>query len=246
MITYAITVCDESDELRKLLSILIDSVGSSEILIQFDADRVTESVQAVIDTAKTKRDIISYGATLINEDFAAFKNNVFDYASGDWIFHIDADEYPDQYLLKILPDLLCENDVDAILVPRVNTVQGLTIDHLRSWNWSVSVYDDPRLISVCSVSDMSGGYLELVKSVGALKAQDGNDITYIQPIINYPDYQWRLFRNRSDIRWVNRVHERIGGVGKYGMLPTELDYSLWHHKKIERQVAQNERYSKIV
>ena len=50
---------------------------------------------------------------------------------------MDADEVPNSYLLQYLPTLLETNDVDVIRVPRVNTVKGLTEEHIRKWGWVV-------------------------------------------------------------------------------------------------------------
>ena len=33
----------------------------------------------------------------LNKDFASFKNNLKDNCSGDYIFQIDSDEYPEEY-----------------------------------------------------------------------------------------------------------------------------------------------------
>lgn len=63
--------------------------------------------------------------------------------------------------------------------------------------------------------------------------------------VNFPDFQMRLFKNLSNIKWVNKVHERIEGFEKYAQLPAEENWSLIHHKHIERQRRQNEFYQTI-
>ena len=45
--------------------------------------------------------------------------------SGDYIFHIDADEIPNEVLLKQLPQILEINDTDLVWVPRINIVNGI-------------------------------------------------------------------------------------------------------------------------
>ena len=58
--------------------------------------------------------------------------------TGDWVFLIDADEYPDDYIFDGLPWIINENpDVEAYWVSRINTVQGLTSEHVRKWGWNV-------------------------------------------------------------------------------------------------------------
>ena len=96
-------------------------------------------------------------------------------------------------------------DVDVMLVPRVNTVEGLTQDHIAKWKWSVN----------------EKGW------------------------VNWPDYQWRLYRNSPNIKWVNKVHERLQGFKQYATLPMEEGFALYHPKEIERQEKQNEYYDTL-
>jgi hypothetical protein len=59
--------------------------------------------------------------------------------SGDYIFQIDADEMPSLTLIQSLHDLIEYNkDVDVYLVPRVNTVEGMSQDHIQQWGWNVN------------------------------------------------------------------------------------------------------------
>jgi hypothetical protein len=60
--------------------------------------------------------------------------------------------------------------------------------------------------------------------------------------INFPDYQWRIYRNHSSIFWVNKVHERLEGFSSITRLPEEEEYTLLHNKSIEKQRSQNEFY----
>jgi len=69
------------------------------------------------------------------KDFSALKNFTKENCSGDYIFHIDADEIPNEILLKQLPQILEINDADLIWVPRVNIVNGITDWHLHHWHW---------------------------------------------------------------------------------------------------------------
>ncbi len=64
--------------------------------------------------------------------------------------------------------------------------------------------------------------------------------------VNWPDAQHRIFRNKPEIGWVNKVHEKIVGWKTYAELPSEDDsYALYHIKDIDRQRTQNEFYSTI-
>ena len=74
----------------------------------------------------------------LDKDFASHKNSVIENSSGDYIFHIDADEYPHEILLSQLKDILQINEVDLIWIPRVNTVDGFTQEDVQRWGWRVS------------------------------------------------------------------------------------------------------------
>ena len=61
--------------------------------------------------------------------------------------------------------------------------------------------------------------------------------------VNYPDYQNRIFKNKPEIHWVNKVHEKIIGAMVTTEIPPGLD--LIHPKTIERQEKQNNYYNTI-
>jgi len=61
--------------------------------------------------------------------------------------------------------------------------------------------------------------------------------------INFPDYQTRIYKNTPDIKWVNKVHERIEGFKTYTSLPD--GYFLHHNKTIEKQEKQNNYYDTL-
>ena len=52
-------------------------------------------------------------------------------------------------------------------------------------------------------------------------------------------------KNTSDIKWINRVHERLVGAQRYGMFPTETVLAIRHYKDIARQERQNQFYNEI-
>jgi glycosyltransferase involved in cell wall biosynthesis len=132
-ISYAITAHNEAEELNRLLKQLTEGKEpSDEILVQLD-DKATDKVKFVVDSHPVKS--ITFP---LNNDFAAFKNNLKNNCTGDYIFFIDADEYLSEHLLKLLKQVLESNSqVDCYGVPRVNTVKGLTEEHIKKWGWIV-------------------------------------------------------------------------------------------------------------
>ena len=144
-VSYGITVHNEADELNRLLEILIHKTDQEdEIVICVDGD--DDGVRFVLDswTAQYGHDdmkVIKVYQRKLNKDFAAQKNSVIENCSGDYIFHIDADEYPHKTLLSQLKEILEINDVDLIWIPRVNIVDGITDEHIQKWGWRVSEKD---------------------------------------------------------------------------------------------------------
>ena len=63
--------------------------------------------------------------------------------------------------------------------------------------------------------------------------------------INFPDFQWRIYRNAPEIVWQNKVHEILTGYKTISYLPIAPEYCLIHEKTIERQVKQNEYYNTL-
>ena len=63
--------------------------------------------------------------------------------------------------------------------------------------------------------------------------------------INWPDLQWRIYKNSPKIKWINKVHERLDGFTVYTHLPIEPEWSLEHIKDIKRQEKQNNYYDSL-
>jgi hypothetical protein len=139
-VTYAITVCNEINEITKLVNFLHPRIQSEdEILIQYDEGGVTEDVMGYLRIINDLHDNVNVIGFPLNKDFASYKNNLKNHAKGIFIFQIDADELPNEYLITNMHDLLEANkDIDLFFVPRVNTVEGLTPEHIKKWRWNVN------------------------------------------------------------------------------------------------------------
>jgi hypothetical protein len=139
-VTYAITVCNELTEITELINFLHPRIKQDdEILIQYDSDSATEQVKIYLNIiSQLHPDKIRVISFPLNNDFASFKNNLKNNSNGIFIFQIDADEMPSEYLVSNLDSLLDYNkDVDLFFVPRINTVSGLTKEHIQKWGWKV-------------------------------------------------------------------------------------------------------------
>jgi hypothetical protein len=212
-ISYAIPVCNELMEIKRLISFLSQTKrDGDEIVIFYDVVNGTKEVWEYLRT-------ITLGLTYnpiedhpvrwysydFDGDFSKMKNELTEMCHGDYIFQIDADELPHAVLMENIHDILELNDIDVIVVPRVNTVEGLTEEHIQKWGWTVN----------------ENGW------------------------VNWPDYQWRIYKNSNDIKWVNKVHEKLDGFKTISNLPLDASMALYHPKTIERQEKQNNYYDTL-
>ena len=135
-ISYGITVHNEAEELKRLLTILNKNIDKEdEIVVCIDGD--DEKVEAVLGEYLSENEAIVYKRKL-DGNFAEQKNSVIEKSTGDYVFHIDADEYPNETLLQQLPQILEINDVDLIWIPRVNTIESMKEEHIQKWGWRIS------------------------------------------------------------------------------------------------------------
>lgn len=135
-ISYAIPVCNEHKELDRLLDLLINNKRQEdEIVVQADLGNTTGEVYQVVDKYKNQIRLVEFA---LKGNFGAFKNNLKSNCTGEWIFQIDADEYLKEEFIQHLHEILQDNPtIDLFLLPRINTVDGLTQQHIDMWKWRV-------------------------------------------------------------------------------------------------------------
>tara|TARA_Y100001963_G_scaffold142142_1_gene211258 strand:- start:64 stop:684 length:621 start_codon:yes stop_codon:yes gene_type:complete len=204
-ISYSILTHNETDSLLKLLNFLLQHKDEEDEIVILDDYSDNEKTTSILDTMCSINDI-KYEQRYLLKDYAGQKNHLKNMCSGDYIFNIDADEIPSKSLIQNIKSILKENShIDLFWVPRVNTVEGLTEEHINKWGWQV------------------------------------NDKGWV----NFPDYQGRVWKNRPNIRWKNKVHEVLEGYKDYSFFPREEEFCFYHPKTIERQEKQNEFYNTI-
>lgn len=98
-------------------------------------------------------------------------------------------------------------------------------------NWDIDVYWLPRINTVDGITE------EYIVSQGWTITDQG--------WINWHDPQCRIHKNRSNIRWKNKVHETLEGYTTQTHFPAEEQYAILHHKTFENQVEQNKFYEGI-
>ena len=148
-ISYGITVYNEHTELDNLLYHLSKHIREEdEVVVTQDISKKGDKsiVQDEFYALEKVLEKYEYGTYFqpkqlrvttfeFRKDFSVLKNYTKKHCSGDYIFHIDADEIPNEVLLKQLPTILEINDTDLVWVPRINIVNGITDWHLNHWKW---------------------------------------------------------------------------------------------------------------
>ena len=137
-ISYAITVCNEDIELDNLLHHLSKHIREEdEVVVTVDRNNQTYEVEKVLEKYEYGTYFKNLKVTSFDfqKDFSALKNYTKEHCSGDYVFHIDADEIPNETLIKQLPTILEINEAELVWVPRINIVNGITDWHLNHWKW---------------------------------------------------------------------------------------------------------------
>ena len=138
-ISFAITVCNELNEIKKLIPFLLEHKRiEDEIVILYDEKNGSEDVLNFLLEYNKLPNVQVLRSFEWKNDFAEWKNKLNQYCTGDYIFQLDADEMISEYMIKNTSVILEMNpNVDLIFVPRINTVDGITEEHIKVWNWRI-------------------------------------------------------------------------------------------------------------
>ena len=149
-ISYAISVCNEFVEIQRLITFLLENKRQEdEIIVLFDSNNGSKSVEDFL-RSKSINGEFNWVPYKFDRHFANMKNKLTSLCNGDYIYQIDADEMVNEYVLRLLPQVLEQNDVDVLMVSRINTVEGITQEHIDKWGWKVTDqgwinFPDPQL-----------------------------------------------------------------------------------------------------
>lgn len=134
-LTYTIQVCNESRELYSLLNFLIKVIDEEdEINVVVDSLHKTDKVSKVIEHFKDKISVFERPFDTFYKN-GSYHNSI---ATGDYIFGIDADEMPQESLIKMVKNIIKETKADIISVPRINIHPDITQDEAISFGFNVN------------------------------------------------------------------------------------------------------------
>lgn len=136
-ISFAITVCNELEEIKRLVPFILKHKRiQDEIVVLYDHKNGDEEVINFLLPYNIKPNVQSWRGLDFDNNFADWKNKLSDYCEGDYIFQLDADEMISEYMVKNVSEIVSLNpEVELFLLPRINTVEGITEEHIKTWNW---------------------------------------------------------------------------------------------------------------
>lgn len=245
-LTYLVTTHNETTILDLLLSNLIKYKTKDQNIIILDDYSTNESTLELFE--KYKKDITIYQHQL-NLDYGAHKNYGKSLCKSDWIFQIDGDEVPNAYLLRNLDEIIERNkNSDLIWVPRLNYFMGMTFDIMRTWRWRISTIPTVKDIDEFNILSQEYDFLRIKNCI--LKEEEieknKNRVEFLIPLVNYPDFQGRIYKNTEKIKYERVLHERItGNMSETFIPPDQYVLSLMHKKTVANQVRTNKRYNEL-
>jgi len=266
-ISYLVTVKDEINEIQKLIPHLLKyKRPQDEIVVLWDENGDLKVWEYVIGFEE-----IRHYRDYFQNHFADWKNKGTSQCKGDFIIQIDADEIPNEGLMRMIHWLIHSNpEVDVFQVPRINIVKNLGLSHVKKWGWGISRFRDQdynnefgrpinpyekyieeKEFDLSNPQDLDEYNLlkEYNLIISVLEHSTINNqktkLKFYTPIVNFSDPQWRIYRNNGKIKWINKVHERLDGFSNYSHLPSIPEYCLEHIKQLDRQEKQNNYYNTL-
>ena len=136
-ISYSILVHNEGDTLKTLLDFLIRHKKPQDEVVILDDYSDDEKTKRILDFYVSAHNVVFEQRNLLG-DFASQKNYLKSICTGDYSFNLDADESISHWFMKDIHEILEGNEVDLFFVPRINTVEGITEQHIRHWGWQIN------------------------------------------------------------------------------------------------------------
>jgi glycosyltransferase involved in cell wall biosynthesis len=222
-ISYLITCSTETDTLKRLVERIYNNLGSDELVIlqdEYNWDIKRKKYLTDITELNNTTSEIQYLPIFVhplNSDYGTHKNFGNSKCSGDYIFQLDGDELPSENII------------------------GENLHSIIESNPEIELIFVPR------INDFKGVKEEHAKQWSWRLTNSKKDgIAQGRPLVNWCDYQGRIYKNIIDrIKWDRKLHEKIEGHNQYSMLPSEEDYAIYHDKTIEKQIETNLRYNKV-
>jgi glycosyltransferase involved in cell wall biosynthesis len=160
-LSYLVTCKNDGAQLETLLSTLRSYSTDCECIVLDDYSDNPETID-ILNRIKSDPfyTIIQHA---LNSHYGDHKNFGKTYCKGDYIFQIDSDEMPSEFLLTNVIDIIKVNDVELIWVPRINDFAGLTSEHAAMWGWKLTDYEDRK---IANFPDYQSRIFKNIPSIG--------------------------------------------------------------------------------
>jgi glycosyltransferase involved in cell wall biosynthesis len=145
MISYCISVYNEKEEISRLLDILTNAKTENEEIVVLQTYRDQSEKESILHQ-DIKSIILQFNIDVYDEfhfenKFSNMKNYLNSLATKEYIFNFDADELILHSALEKYRKIIQENqNIDLYYIPRINTVEGLTEDDIKSWSWKINEF----------------------------------------------------------------------------------------------------------
>ena len=137
-ISYSILTHNETDSLSELIQFLVKHKDEEDEIVILDDYSDNEKTKEILDTMCSIYEK-TFDQRNLHKDYASQKNYLSRMCKGEYIINIDADELPNKWLMKNIKSILESNPtIDLYWVPRVNTVKGITQEHIDGWRWQIN------------------------------------------------------------------------------------------------------------
>ena len=116
-ISYSILTHNETESLSKLIDFLVINKDENDEIVILDDFSDNKETQRILDATVSIYDI-KFEQRHLNKD---------------------ADEIPNKELVKNIKEVIALNpEIELYWIPRVNTVEGITQQHIEKWGWNVN------------------------------------------------------------------------------------------------------------
>jgi glycosyltransferase involved in cell wall biosynthesis len=134
-ISYAILTHNEGEYIAELLTLLTTYKRDVDEIVIVDDHSNDEKTKFILNDFK---DLIKLEYRTFDGDHTQ-KNYLNSLCTGDYILQLDADELVKPEFIEMLPQMLKDNnEIDLFIMPRINTVEGLTPEYIAKWGWNVN------------------------------------------------------------------------------------------------------------
>ena len=223
---------------------LLDSLTRYKASVPYDMEIIVvddfSTDPVVQDAFNTHRSDIVLHTHAVDGDYGRHKTIMNSFASAPWILNLDADETISEDLFINVQHILNNNAYDVYALPRVNIVDGMPLSYLRQWGVSIHQFDD---ITSRHTRPIDSDVYALWRTYKLIVSETDTEILVRDPLIAWPDYQSRLYRNDPRIVWTRKVHEQLHGYTSLAQLPASPEFAIWHRKTFLRQQSQNASYA---